>query len=274
MLDILIGCIIGLIQGVTEILPISSTAHLILAGRLFGLADRGLEFDVLMNFASWLAIIAFFYRTLFMILKSWYKYINKTKYGNLSSQEQTYSLLGLYLLLSTIPAVVAGFMWEDMIETYLRSNLTIGISLIMGGIFLWLSDRFTLGKKASTDLPWWRILIIGLFQSLALIPGMSRSGSSITGARLMGLSREESASFAFLMGTPIIIAATASQIPQLLQNTSVLGWDFAAGFFGAILGTYLTITLFLNFIKKQTYTIFVVYRVLIGGLLILLTIYE
>jgi undecaprenyl-diphosphatase len=75
MLDILIGCIIGLIQGVTEILPISSTAHLILAGRLFGLADRGLEFDVLMNFASWLAIIAFFYRTLFMILKSWYKYI-------------------------------------------------------------------------------------------------------------------------------------------------------------------------------------------------------
>lgn len=273
MLDILIGFIIGLVQGVTEILPISSTAHLILSGRLLGMPEKGLEFDVFMNFASWLAIILFFYGTLLAILKSWTKLLRGEKYLTLSKREQTSAKLGIYLVVSMIPAVIVGLVFEESIETYLRSNLVIGISLIIGGILLWVADSYTQGDRAAEEVPWWKILVIGCFQSLALIPGMSRSGSTITGARFMGVSREESASFAFLMGTPIIIAATVSQLPELLENQAILGWDVAAGFLGATIGTYATIKLFLEFIKRQTYTVFVVYRLLLGVLLVLISMY-
>lgn len=273
MLDILIGFIIGLVQGVTEILPISSTAHLILSGRLLGMPEKGLEFDVFMNFASWLAIILFFYGTLLAIIRSLVKLIRVRDYQKLSKSEQTSTKLGGYLILSMIPAVIVGFLFEGFIENYLRSNLVIGFSLIIGGILLWIADSYTEGKKKAEEVSWWKVLIVGCFQSLALIPGMSRSGSTITGARFMGVSREESASFAFLMGTPIIIAATVSQLPELISNQAILGWDVVAGFLGAVIGTYGTIALFLEFIKRQTYTVFVVYRLLLGVLLVLISLY-
>lgn len=273
MLDILIGFIIGLVQGVTEILPISSTAHLILSGRLLGMPEKGLEFDVFMNFASWLAIILFFYGTLLAIIRSLVKLIRVRDYQKLSKSEQTSTKLGGYLILSMIPAVIVGSLFEGIIENYLRSNLVIGFSLIIGGILLWIADSYTEGKKKAEEVSWWKVLIVGCFQSLALIPGMSRSGSTITGARFMGVSREESASFAFLMGTPIIIAATVSQLPELMSNQAILGWDVVAGFLGAVIGTYGTIALFLEFIKRQTYTVFVVYRLLLGVLLVLISLY-
>jgi undecaprenyl-diphosphatase len=273
MLDILIGFIIGLVQGVTEILPISSTAHLILASRFFGIAERGLEFDVLMNFASWLAIMVFFSRIILNIIRAWWQMFRYRSYQKLEKETREHVKLGFYLIISMIPAVILGFLFEGVIETYLRSNLVIAGALIGGGILLWIADISTRGTKTSGQLAWWQILIIGLFQSLALIPGMSRSGSTITGARFMGDSREEAASFAFLMGTPIIIAATVSQIPDIWGNPDIFSPDTLAGFVGAIIGTYATIALFLEFIKRQTYTVFVIYRLLAGTLLILISMY-
>jgi undecaprenyl-diphosphatase len=253
--------IVGLLQGMTEILPVSSTAHLVLLPKFLGFESLGLEFDVVMNFGSWLAIMVFFGKIWKAMLTSGVVAL-KSKQNILKTKDQNLILLGV-LLLATIPAILVGLLFGDVIENYLRSPLVVAIALIVGAVILWISDRYGKTYKKLSTMTWQEAVLIGIMQSLAMIPGVSRSGACIMGGRFLGFDKKESATFAFLLGAPVILAATISVIPDLWAM-GVWSGEMLVAFGAAILGTYMTIGIFYEFIKKQSLLPFVVYRIVLG----------
>jgi undecaprenyl-diphosphatase len=292
-MTILEGLILGIIQGVTEVLPISSTAHLILAQRIMGIEYVSLSFDVLMNFGSLIAIIIYFWDiwldlivgvlNFMKIRGSVYlstrpnikKYIprfnkietpysKKTKFYEQSSRS---AKLAVLLLVATIPALLIGYFSRDWIENYARTPLIIAIALIIGGILLGVADKFGSQKESMNTIHPLRVLIIGFFQVLSFIPGFSRTGSVMTGSLFVGLNRKDSAAFAFLLGAPVIFLATIATLPDFITTYS---YSFASlvAFITSGIVTYFTIHILYQIIQKQSFKVFVAYRLILGILLL------
>ena len=287
------GFILGLVQGVTEVLPISSTAHLILTQTLMGLETKNLSFDVMMNFGSLIAIIIYFWDiwldlivgvlnfckiTISVLLankpnlKPYIPRFNKIKTAYSKDTEfyknslQSFQLV-LFLSLATIPALVIGYLGGDWIEGNARTTEIISIALIIGGIMLGFADYFATQKYTLSTLNPIRVLIIGFFQVLALIPGFSRTGSVMTGALFMGLNRKDSAAFAFLLGAPVIFIATIAKLQEFIAEYSYSLASLVAFITSGVV-TYITIHILYQIIQKQSFKIFVAYRLILGILLL------
>lgn len=265
-MDIIQIIILATVQGLTEFLPISSSAHLILVPLLLKWPDQGLVFDVAVHLGSLCAVLAYFRREVLAMILDWGR--------SLAGGESTAnSRLAWWLILGTIPAVVVGFVFKDMIETELRSPWVIAIATIVFALLLWVADLGKLKLRTESQLKLPDVVVIGCFQALALIPGTSRSGITMTAGLLLGLTRRAAARFSFLLSIPIIFASGTLQTVELLQAAQVIDWQalfLALGL--SALSAGICIHLFLGLIDKIGMLPFVIYRLLLGAVLIVLLI--
>jgi undecaprenyl-diphosphatase len=264
-MTILQSIFLGIIQGAGEFLPISSSAHLILAPWIFHFSDPGLSFDVALHFGTLVAVVLYFWR-------DWIAIFSLTRAGLLSGNSKARisskpSFLWL-LVLATIPGILAGYFLESYAETTFRSPILIAIMLGAVGLVLYLVDKYHAHRKKMDQITWADSLWIGLSQAMAIIPGVSRSGATITTGLFLGLNRESAARFSFLLSTPIIFGAAVVKLPHLLE----LGLDayLILGMLSAAVSGYLAIKYLLKFVERSSYAVFFWYRLGLAAVILLI----
>jgi len=250
---------LGIIQGLTEFLPVSSSAHLILIPAYLGWNDPGLAFDVALHLGTLAGVLLYFWKDLWQLARGVLQFGNPDLHTERTTLE--------YLALATIPGAIAGFLLEHKAETLFRSPLLIAIDLIVLGLLLGLADWFCSGKRTIKDLTVASAVGIGLAQSFALLPGVSRSGITITVALALGLERREAARFSFLMSIPIIAGAGLLKFKQILHSPDHLA--LAVGFSASAVFGLLAISLLMRYIQNNRYTPFVIYRWALGAFVLL-----
>lgn len=261
-MDILHIIVLAFIQGVTEFLPISSSGHLILPSGLLGWPEQGLAFDVAVHVGTLLAVVGYFRNDVINMTGAWCQ-------STFRGQHSDNSRIAWYVVLATIPAGLVGLLLGDVIETHLRSTLVIALTTIGFGLLLGWSDRDGIVKnKDLTQLTVSIVLIIGIAQAFALIPGTSRSGVTISAALLCGLYRDDAARFSFLMSIPIIVLSGGYKAVELLGEGGVNWLDMGIGALVAGISAYLCIHYFLKFINNIGMMPFVIYRLLLGAFLL------
>lgn len=252
--------VLALLQGFTEFLPVSSSAHLILPSQLLGWDDQGLAFDVAVHLGTLVAVVHYFRQDVTSIGMSWM--------GSWRGQHNAQSRLGWFIVLATIPAALFGFLAKDFIEVYARSAVVIASTTIIFGLLLWYADRRATQQRTTADLTLKDVLLIGLAQAIALIPGTSRSGITMTAALLLGLDRNSAARFSFLLSIPIILLAGGYQTLKLVTSPDTIDWmSLGLGTVLSFLSAWICIHLFLKVIEKMGMLPFVVYRLLLGTFL-------
>jgi undecaprenyl-diphosphatase len=251
--------ILGLAQGIGEFLPISSSAHLILIPWLFHWPDPGLTFDVALHIGTLLAVIAYFWRDWLLLFQHGLGKGFKTQEGKMF----------WYLVIASIPGAIAGAMLEEKAETIFRSPLIIG-SMLMGlGLILYAADHFNTEHQNSKTISFRQSILIGISQALAVIPGVSRSGVTMTSGLFLGLTREEAARFSFLLSTPIIAGAGFLKLRHFASGS--INLPFIVGVATSALVGFLVIGLLLRWLRKNSFIPFVGYRMILGGSVIALS---
>lgn len=252
---------LSLVQGLTEFLPISSSAHLVLPSQLLGWPDQGLAFDVAVHLGTLAAVLLYFRRDFLLLGQGALRQL-----GGRSSQ---HGRLAWLLVLATLPAVAAGALLNDLVEQHLRSMLVIALTTLGFGLLLGWADWQRTEVRRTRHLTLKDSLIIGGAQALALIPGTSRSGITMTAGLMLGLSRRAAARFSFYLSAPLILAAATYKTLELLQADQAAPWsDMALGLVLSGLSAYLCIHLFLTWISRVGMLPFVIYRLLLGGVLL------
>ncbi len=260
-MDLLHAVILGLIQGLTEFLPISSSAHLILLPRVMGWTDQGLLYDVAAHFGSLLALLAYFRKDLERLGRGWLR--------SLRTGPNAESRLAQRLVIATVPVCAAGFLLRDAADQ-LREPLLIAATTIVFGLLLWWADHCCRGRRLD-ELRLRDALVIGLLQVLAVIPGVSRSGITITAGLMLGLGRQAAGRFAFLLAVPVILAATGNELLSVsFQNTQADWPALLTTTAAAFAAAYATIHYFLKLVERTGMLPYVAYRLLLGGILLAL----
>lgn len=254
--------VLALVQGLTEFLPISSSAHLILVPVFTDWDDQGLAFDVALHIGSLAAVVFYFRQDLLNMTRSWFTSLQTRRLDEDAK-------LAWAVLLGTLPVGLFGLLLKDWIETDLRGPYVMAGTLIGFGLLLGFADWWNKGQRTTSQMNWKDVAVIAFAQVLALIPGTSRSGITITAALLMGLSREAAARFSFLLSIPVIALAGLLEVYGLVRSAEAVDWS--ALFWGALLSgisAYLCIHYFMVFIRRIGMQPFVVYRLLLGLLLL------
>ena len=262
MSDFLLVVLLALIQGLTEFLPISSSAHLVLPNLLFGTKDFGLMFDIATHAGTLLAVMFFFKAELKNILQAWFKAPNL--------DDQNY-FLGLLLLVATLPIILLGLVFGDEVSARNISIEQIAWFNLIFAIALLIAYRLGTRSKDTSQLTIWQALFIGSMQAFAILPGASRSGMAITGALLVGMNLTSSAKFAFLLAIPTILGSVVFLIVELLQSAQV--YDYLVLFLGFTISglvAFFTMRFFLQLVEKIGMVPFVAYRLALGVFLLLL----
>lgn len=265
---------LGLIQGLTEFLPVSSSGHLAIVRRLLGdeFADLGLTYDVLLHLGTLLAVFVVYRKDIAALIVGFFTLIRDAFRRQVNFQEHPYQKLVLLLLLASVPAALVGFLLGDYIDDiFAKHLLLVGVALLLTGAELWFSDRIVEGKRDEETLRAKHVFVPGLFQALAIVPGLSRSGSTITGALLAGFRREFAVKFSFLMSIPIILGSALVDVLHLLHGDSA-----ALPLLPALLGVliaalvgYLSIKFMLKLISHKRFHYFAYYCLVLGVALII-----
>ncbi len=249
---------LALIQGLTEFLPISSSAHLILPSAILGWEDQGLAFDVAVHVGTLAAVVIYFRKEVVTLFSALLGSIFK---GERSKE----SKLAWMIALATIPACVFGFLMKDIVELYLRSAWVIATTTVVFAFLLWWVDKNPNLNDSEYSANWKKSLFIGIAQALAVIPGTSRSGATITAALYLGFTREAAARFSFLMSIPIITLAGSYLGLKLITGTEPVHIGFLlTGIITSFISAYLCIYLFLKLISRMGMMPFVIYRLILG----------
>ncbi len=255
--------VLAVLQGLTEFLPISSSAHLILLPWLVAWPDQGLAFDVAVHVGTLLAVIVYFRRDLWRMCRDWlHSLAARRRVGD--------SLWVWYLLVGTVPVGLCGFVLNTVGTEYLRSASVIAGATILFALLLWWSDRFNRGARGDAEIGWRDVLIIGAVQALALIPGASRAGVTITAGLALGLTRESAARFSFLLSIPVVVLAGLLKALEAWSGQAPVAWDtMFAGASIAFACAYATIHFFLKLVERVGLFPFVVYRMVLGVVLLI-----
>lgn len=254
--------VLSLVQGLTEFLPVSSSAHLILASKLFSWVDQGVWFDLAAHAGSLCAILVYFRHKVISLLKGWLM--------SFSGQGGTDARLAWMLVIATIPVGLAGLFFESFFVAYGRSILTIALANLVFSVLLWVADVRGIRAFDLKDMTFKKSCIIGLAQAIALIPGASRSGITMTCALFLGFERRAAAEFSFLLSIPLIAAASLFQAVRLFGEEFVLWGDLLLGVALSAIAAYVCIALFLRIINQLSMLPFVLYRLALGGVLLLI----
>ncbi len=257
-MDLIQAFWLAVIQGLTEFLPISSSGHLILFPQILGWPDQGLAFDVAVHVGTLSAVVFYFRQEIRVLLKEWA--------GSLVGGKHTSeSRLAWAVMVGTIPAGLAGLFLNDLIELYLRSPLVIAWATIGFGLLLWAADYFAKHRLTEYEIGWGGVIFIGVAQALALIPGTSRSGITMTAGLMLGMNRSAVARFSFLLSVPLILAAGSLKAKELIESTVPVDWTaIGVGVVLSALTAYLCIHLFLQLIERIGMLPFVIYRLVLG----------
>ena len=263
-MDALHAIFLALLQGLTEFLPVSSSAHLILLPRLLGWEDQGLAFDVAVHVGTLSAVVLYFRQELVTMTRDWFQSL-------LTRKNTANSRLAWAVLWGTIPVGLAGLLLKGFIENNLRSELVIAAATIGFGLLLWWADAKGRGKRDEYSLRISDIFIIGVAQALALIPGTSRSGATMTAGLMLGLSRQAAARFSFLLSIPVIVLAGGLLTIDLIQQPGLVDWRaITIGTVTSAIAAYLCIHVFLKILERIGMLPFVIYRLGLGVLLVYL----
>jgi undecaprenyl-diphosphatase len=257
--------VLGISQGLTEFLPISSTAHTLVVSRLLGWPDPGAAFTAVTQVGTELAVVIYFRNDIARILKAWFASLTRA-----DQRTNPDAKMGWYVIIGTIPIGVAGLAFKSSIETTARNLWLVAASLIVMGVLLGLADRFAKHSKTEADLNTKNAILFGLGQALALIPGVSRSGATITAGLAMGYKRDVAARYSFLLAIPAVFASAALTAGDIASDDFV-NWpativativSFVVGFF--------VIAGLMKYLQTRTFLPFVVYRIVLGSVLIVL----
>jgi undecaprenyl-diphosphatase len=249
--------VLGVLQGLAEFLPISSSAHLTLAPWLFHWRDPGLAFDVALHFGTLIAVVWYFRHQWITLIGAVASIIAHRRVE--TEQERR----AVYLIIATIPGAIAGLALEKYAESTFRDPKLVATVLIIMGVVLWWIDKRSAQDRPLESITWVDALLIGLAQMFAIIPGVSRSGSTITAGRALRLTREGAAIFSFLMSMPIIAAASLLKLPHVLK-TEGIDAQLVVGVLASAVSGWLAISVLLRFVVRRSYGIFAVYRVVLG----------
>jgi undecaprenyl-diphosphatase len=258
--DIIQAITLGVVQGLTEFLPVSSTAHLTLVPWFFGWKDPGLTFDVALHVGTFLAVALYFRQDLTQMFFSWLKSLRHF------DREDPYQKLSWLVIVGCIPAVIAGVVLDDYIAGVFRSPYVIAISLIAVGLLIAVAERLTQHTRTWKDMTLKDAILIGLAQACALIPGTSRSGSTITMGLFLGLERADAARYSFLLGFPVILGSAVFKLKDVAHDPTLSAMlpMMGVGVVVSAVSGYLCIRFLMRFLATNTMTVFVVYRVLLG----------
>lgn len=255
--------VLGIVQGLTEFLPISSTAHLRIAPVLFGWQDPGAAFTAVIQLGTLAAVLIYFWKDLAKIFTAWIR--------SLQGEKSYEGRLGWAIFYGTIPIVVLGLLGKKYIEGSLRSLVVVGTMLIFVGLLMLIAEKVGSRKRTADSLSQRDGLIVGLWQAVALIPGASRSGSTITGALFLGLEREAAARFSFLLSVPSILAAGLYE--AFKERKEILGSNLTPTIIATIVSFivgYAAIAFLMSFLQRRSTMVFIVYRVALGVVILAL----
>ena len=253
--------ILGLAQGLGEFLPISSSAHLILIPWFFGWEDPGLTFDVALHVGTLVAVVIYFW-------KDWVQLVVK----GFTDVRSVTGRLFWFLAAASVPGAVAGFFLEKKAETLFRAPLLIAVMLILLAFILYWADRKSSKQIEITNITFGTSLLIGISQALAIIPGVSRSGITMTTGLFRALTREGAAKFSFLLSTPIIFGAAMVKLPEVISNPSVITAHFMVGMLVSCITGIISIGFLLRYVQTKDFLPFVWYRFFLGALVIVIAI--
>lgn len=259
--------ILAIVQGLTEFLPVSSTAHLILFPMLFGWNDPGLTFDVALHAGTLVAVLLYFWRMWIEMLAA---AAGIGKSGDEKVRENR--RLFWFLVVGTIPGGIAGLLFERAADNALRNPLVIGVALIVVAILMWVGERMKATKPELKDVSLLDSIFVGVAQAFAVIPGVSRSGITITGGLFRGMSRETCARFSFLLSTPLVAGAVLKKGMEIHHEglPPDMRLPFIVGVLVSGIVGYLVIAVFIRYLEHKTFKIFVVYRLALGVLVLAL----
>lgn len=253
--------IYGIVQGIAEFLPISSSGHLVALPQILGWTDVGLAFDAALHLGTLVAVIAFFW-------KDWIELIS----AGLTKPKSKNGKLFWYIVIATIPGALIGKLFEKQAENAFRSLLVVGIMMIVMGIVLYAADKMGKNREKLEDIGLVESFIIGLSQALAIVPGVSRSGITMSAGLFSGLDKESAARFSFLLSTPIVFGAGILKIKDLIKPAAgavhIGAAPLAVGIITSAVVGLISIKFLLDYLKKKGYGIFVAYRFVVGAVLI------
>jgi len=250
--------VLGIIQGLSEFLPISSSAHLALAPWILHWPDPGLAFDVALHFGTLVAVLWYFWAEWIALLVAAKDIVVKRRIETENERRV------LFLIIATIPGAIAGLALEKQAESTFRDPRLVAVALIVMGALLWFIDRFAARDRALATMKWTDALLVGIAQMFAIIPGVSRSGSTITAGRALRFTREDAAVFSFLMSMPIIAAAAVLKMPQAIREQGFSA-PMIVGILASAVSGWLAISVLLRVVTRHSYGIFAAYRVLLGA---------
>ena len=250
--------VLGILQGLSEFLPISSSAHLALAPWILHWRDPGLAFDVALHFGTLVAVLWYFRAEWVALLLAARDIVVRRRIE--TERERRV----LFLILATIPGAIAGLAFEKQAESTFRDPRLVATALIVMGILLWAIDRFARRDRGLARMRWSDALLVGIAQMFAIIPGVSRSGSTITAGRALAFEREDAAVFSFLMSMPIIAAAAVLKLPEALREQG-LSAPMIVGVLASALSGWLAIAVLLRLVTRHSYGVFAAYRIILGA---------
>lgn len=264
--DFLEAVVLGLIQGLTEFLPISSSAHLRIYPELFGWGDPGAAFTAVIQIGTELAVLIYFWSDIWRIFTTWLRSLWRPELrGHLDAR------MGWYIIVGSVPIVVLGVVLKDVIESNFRSLWLIGTTLIVLGIVLGIADRVGRTDRTIRQITFRDAVLMGLAQACALVPGVSRSGATLSMGRFLGYDREAATRYAFLLAIPAVIGAGVFQLKDVPGSDNPYGWGptIVATVVSFVVG-YAAIVWLLRYVSTNSYTPFVLYRVALGTLTLVL----
>jgi undecaprenyl-diphosphatase len=264
--DLLKAVVLGTLQGLTEFLPISSSAHLRIYPELFGWGDPGAAFTAVIQIGTELAVLIYFRRDIWRIATMWLKSLVRPEYrGHLDAR------MGWFIIIGSLPIVVLGVLLKDIIERDFRNLWIIGTTLIVMGIVLGIADRFGSTDKEIKQITLKDAVLMGGAQALALVPGVSRSGATLSMGRILGYNREAATRYAFLLAIPAVVGAGLFELKEIPHGDNAYGWGptILATVVSFVVG-YAAIAWLLRYVVTKSYTPFVLYRVALGAATLIL----
>ena len=264
-IELLKYIILGIVQGFTEPIPVSSSGHVFILKKLMGITTNDLNFEIVVNFGSLLAILLIYKEDIIRLIKNFFKYF-KVK-NDETKKDFNYCWL---IVLGSIPVGIVGFLWKDQIETALNNVKIVGISFLLTSLFLFLVRNIK-GVKKDKDLSWKDALVVGLTQVVAVIPGISRSGSTLIGGLFRDLDRDTALRYSFMLYIPVSLGTTLLGFKDLLEMRNIhdLVLPYGLGFIASFIVSFFTLRWFIGVVKKGNLKYFSIYTLILGLLILI-----